>query len=275
MAQNPLQQYFRQPKIYISLPSMGVYNKPGSISGEVSNIAIFGMTGMDEIMMKTPDALMSGESTVKVIESCCPAITDAWELSNLDADLILAAIRIATFGNIMNVDHTCPNCNTENEYALDLSNRIDHFSKCKYDNTVVLKELVVKLQPLTYRQTTAFSLRNFQLQQKLSQTAAITDEANQKKVISELFSEIGVLQTEIFAANIESVQAGDVVVGEREYINEWLRNSDKNVFDTIRLQFDANRTTWEVPAYPITCDNCGRESKLTIDLDHSNFFGNA
>jgi hypothetical protein len=131
------------------------------------------------------------------------------------------------------------------------------------------------LQPLTYRQTTAFSLRNFQLQQKLSQTAAITDEANQKKVISELFSEIGVLQTEIFAANIESVQAGDVVVGEREYINEWLRNSDKNVFDTIRLQFDANRTTWEVPAYPITCDNCGRESKLTIDLDHSNFFGNA
>jgi hypothetical protein len=53
MANNPLQQYFRQPKIFINLPSQGVYNKPGSIQGEVSNMPVFGMTGMDEILMKT------------------------------------------------------------------------------------------------------------------------------------------------------------------------------------------------------------------------------
>jgi len=59
MATNPLQQYFRQPKIYIKLPSGGVFNKLGSLQGDVTNMPVYGMTGMDEIIMKTPDALMS------------------------------------------------------------------------------------------------------------------------------------------------------------------------------------------------------------------------
>jgi hypothetical protein len=72
MNQNPLQQYFRQPKIFINLPSQGIYSKEGSIQGEVNNMPVYGMTGMDEIIVKTPDALLSGESTVKVVQSCCP-----------------------------------------------------------------------------------------------------------------------------------------------------------------------------------------------------------
>ena len=76
MSNNPLQQYFRQPKVFITLPSHGVYNKPGTITGSFENMPIFGMTGMDEILLKTPDALLTGESTVKVIQSCCPNIVD-------------------------------------------------------------------------------------------------------------------------------------------------------------------------------------------------------
>ena len=66
MAQNPLQNYFRQPKVFLRLPSMGIYNKPEAIQGNVESIPVYGMTGMDEIILKTPDALISGESTVKV-----------------------------------------------------------------------------------------------------------------------------------------------------------------------------------------------------------------
>jgi len=175
----------------------------------------------------------------------------------------------------MSVGHVCTECKVDNEYSLDLGRLVEHFGHCKYDNKVVLDDLVIKLQPLTYKQTTAFSLKNFQQQQKLAQTATIEDAAEQKTIIAQLFKDLGMLQTEIFAANIESVQAGDVIVSEREYINEWLRNSDKNVFDTIRTQFDTNRTAWEVPAYPIECESCGHHSNLSIDLDQSNFFGKA
>ena len=66
MAVNPLQKYFRQPKIYIKFPSGGIFNKPGTIQGDVTNTPVYGMTGMDEIIVKTPDALLSGESTAQV-----------------------------------------------------------------------------------------------------------------------------------------------------------------------------------------------------------------
>ena len=71
---NPLQQYFRQPKIFISLPSKGLYYGAGSFQGDYNSVPIMAMTGMDEILMKTPDALFNGEATFKVIESCCPFI---------------------------------------------------------------------------------------------------------------------------------------------------------------------------------------------------------
>lgn len=275
MAQNPLQQYFRQPKIFIGLPSKGVYNKQGTVTGDVTNMPVFGMTGMDEILMKTPDALMSGESTIKIIESCCPFIKDGSDLSLLDLDLTLTAIRIATYGNIMEILHTCPACNTENEYHIDLGKMIEHFATCQYDNEVVLKDLTIKTQPLTYQQSTDFNIKNFQLQQQLRQTESIEDEAEQKRVVAEIFKELGLLQNEIFSASIESVQTTSTVVTERLFINEWLSNCDKDVFDSLRTQFEKNRETWKVPAHEVKCDACGSQNKVAVDLDEASFFARA
>jgi hypothetical protein len=148
MANNPLKKYFRQPKVYVKLPSKGIFNQPGSLNGDPDNVSIYGMTGMDEILIKTPDALYSGETTVKVIESCCPAIKNGWDVSNLDVDLILTAIRIATFGNLMEVEHVCPGCKTTNDYTLELSKLIDHYTNCKFENKIVLKDLVIKINEL-------------------------------------------------------------------------------------------------------------------------------
>jgi hypothetical protein len=77
---NPLRQYFRQPAIYIKLPSGGKYYADSAIDFPVNgDIPVFPMTVKDELTLKTPDALLSGESTVKVIESCCATIKDAWD----------------------------------------------------------------------------------------------------------------------------------------------------------------------------------------------------
>ena len=61
---NPLQKYFRQPKIYINLPSQGMFNTVGSIENATGQLPIMSMTGMDELLLKTPDALMNGDATV-------------------------------------------------------------------------------------------------------------------------------------------------------------------------------------------------------------------
>lgn len=275
MANNPLQQYFRQPKIYVGLPSKGVYNKLGTLDGDVTNMPVYGMTGMDEILMKTPDALMTGESTVKVIESCCPQIKSAWDLTILDTDLVLTAIRIATYGNNMDVFHKCPGCGSDNEYTLDLSHLIEHFNSFKYSNRVVVGDLTIKLQPVTYKQSTNFSIKNYELQQQMFQSDSLENKEEQQKVINDLFSQLGQLQNEIYVASIESVDTGDTVVTEKGYIAEWLENCDKEVFDKIKTVFKENQQALSAPAHHVKCSECGRESDITVDMDQSSFFGQA
>jgi hypothetical protein len=272
MAQNPLQQYFRQPKIFIGLPSHGVYNKPGTITGESERLAVFGMTGMDEILLKTPDALLSGESTIKVIQSCVPAITDAWDVSTLDADAILTAIRIATYGSDLDITHTCNNCGTENEYTIDVNNMLDHYTSCVYNNKLVLKELTIMTRPLTYKQSTDFALQNFQYQQKLKNIDALEDENEKKELMNEVFGDLAQLRNAVYSAGIESINIGSQIVDQREFIVEFLNNCDKDIINSIAQHVEQNQKTWTVPDQKVICENCGTENLVSVDLDQSNFF---
>jgi hypothetical protein len=274
MATNPLQQYFRQPKIYVGLPSKGAYNKPGTLQGDVENMPVYGMTGMDEILLKTPDALISGESTVKVIESCCPAITDAWDISTLDTNILFAAIRIATFGNTLGVVHICPECTTEHDYDLDLNAFVEFYSNCKYDNKVTIDNLNVKTQPLSYRQATDLNIKTFNLQQKLNQALQLSEE-EQKTILKELFEELSTTQNELYMQSVESVEVGNTVVDDKDHIREWLHNCDKKNIDKIKKHIENNRAAWKMPGYKVKCDNCGAENTVDVDLDQSNFFEEA
>ena len=51
-----LEKYKRQPKIYIDLPSKGIYYDSTVIQdSQYTQIPVFGMNTMDEIMLKTPE----------------------------------------------------------------------------------------------------------------------------------------------------------------------------------------------------------------------------
>ena len=108
---NPLAKHFRQPAIYTKLPSQGEFWPAGALelpaNGEVP---IYPMTARDEIILRTPDALLNGQGVVDVLQSCCPSVKDAWKLPSIDVDAILIAVRIATYGNQLDVDATCPHC---------------------------------------------------------------------------------------------------------------------------------------------------------------------
>jgi DNA-directed RNA polymerase subunit RPC12/RpoP len=275
MANNPLQQYFRQPKIFISLPSKGVYNKPGTLTGDPTNIPVFSMTGMDEIILKTPDALLTGESTVRVVESCCQNIKDGWDVSVLDMPLIFAAMRIATFGNTMSVDHTCSKCGAENEYDLDLNKIVEHYLQCNYDSKVMVNDLVIKTRPLNYKESTEFNLKNFRLQQRLAQSDDIEDRTEQQKMINQLFQELSLIQNDLYVHCVDSVELPGTVVTEQSFIKEWLQQCDKEVYDAIKRQIEKNREIWKNPTFPVKCDSCGNEVNLAVELDQSNFFGKA
>ncbi len=275
MAINPLQQYFRQPKIFIKLPTLGAWNQQGSIEGSADNIPVFGMTGMDEILIKTPDALLNGEATVKIIQSCCPNIKDAWDINNLDLDAILVAIRIATYGESMTVAHICKNCSNEMDFDVSLPTILDHFSSCTFDSKLVYGDLTIKLRPLTYKEATNFNLENFALQKRLAQAVEIQDEEVKQQHIADIFKEVGALQNKVFITGVESVETPQGVVTEREFIKEWLENADKILFDKLKEHVGKNNEVWRIPEHHLKCDNCGHEDAFRVEMDQASFFVNA
>ena len=87
---NPLIGMMRQPKIYIKLPSNGNYWSDGSLQlSPNGEYPVYSMTAKDELILKTPDALLNGQAVVDVIQSCLPNIINAWECPQIDVDLIL------------------------------------------------------------------------------------------------------------------------------------------------------------------------------------------
>lgn len=269
---NPLQKYYRQPKIYISLPSKGLYYEPGTLLGDYNNVPIYAMTGMDEIILKTPDALFSGISTAKVIESCCPYIKDAQKIPVLDVDTLIVAIRIATYGEILTVDKICSNCGADNTYEIPLTPIIDRLNTLKFENTIrVTEEIQIKISPLSYAEMTEFSIENFRLQKTLSQVDTLP-ENEQQDVINQIFSDLADMQLKLFTHIIESVIIPETMVSDKAMIEEWLKNSDKELFEKIKKLIDKNRNEWTIPDQSLSCSSCGTENKLPIVLDQSSFF---
>lgn len=269
---NPLQKYFRQPKIYVQLPSKGLYYQPGTLIGDYTNVPVFAMNGMDEILYKTPDALFSGEATVKVIESCCPFVKDAAQMPSIDVDLLIIAIRIATFGDILPYKKICPSCGEENSYDVDLKGYIDYFNGLKYDNKIQIGDLTITIRPLTYKELTEVNLENFKMQKTLVQLKDIDDEAVRQEQIDQVYRTLADVQTSIFIKSIETVQIPEGVVDEKEWIAEWVQNSDRDLFEQIKKKLEENKNSWQLPKQPVKCSACGAEDQLEIELDQANFF---
>ena len=145
---NPLANYFRQPKLYLRLPSHGKFYPEGALdTSEIDEYPVYAMTAKDELMFKTPDALMNGQATVEVIKSCVPAIKNPWQMPSLDLDAVLIAIRMATFGEQMEMHATCPSCQHFNDFTLNLVHYLDKIADTEYNTEINVSPLTIHIRP--------------------------------------------------------------------------------------------------------------------------------
>ena len=94
-------------------------------------------------------------------------------------------------------------------------------------------------------------------------------------MLENLYDQLAVVRQEVFSAGIESVQADGQVVTQRDFIDEWLKNSDKDTFDIIKQGIENNNTAWRTPTMPVQCENCQAENTIRVEMDQSTFFGSA
>ena len=137
MSNNPLTQYFRQPAIYVKLPSNGQHYPEAALKMPANNeLPVYPMTAIDEITYRTPDALFNGNAVVNVIKSCIPSIQDPWAIPAMDVDTILVAIRIASYGHTMEISTSCPHCQHEADYGLDLRTVMERMRAPDYSKSI-------------------------------------------------------------------------------------------------------------------------------------------
>ena len=207
--QNPLVGYFRKPEVYIALPSQGKYYKQGVLdlppNGE---LGIYPMTARDELVLKTPDALLNGASTVEVIRSCVPAISDPWQVPSIDMDALLIAVRIATYGEQMDITIGCPKCQTKNDFGIDLTHLMDETKNWKFDDLLEVGDLKITFQPLNYKEINAESLRNFE-ESKIMKIVNNETIANGGDACGQTFAERSL--------DISASTGGEVYIGFRHH----------------------------------------------------------
>jgi hypothetical protein len=276
-----LNAYFRKPELKISLPSKDKYYPPGVLhldsNGEVD---VLPMTATDELTMKTPDALLSGESTVKVIQSCIPAITNAWLMPQIDLDSVLIGIRIATYGAKMTITSITPKTGTKQEHEVDLPTVMESVNQTLNENSIVLDNgLKVIVKPNNYQQLSLIRRQTFE-KQRLARTIerADIDDAQKQEEFNKIFQALTDINVTTLNNNIEAIETPDGVVSDKTSITEFINNCELKHVRAIRTQIEKMLITGTIPALTVESQDedikqgAPKTYKVPLLFDNSDFF---
>jgi len=279
-AGNPLQKFFRQPKVYVTLPSQGRYYPPGAVDiPETGELPVFAMTAKDELVFKTPDALLNGQATVDVIKSCVPNIKDPWKMPSVDLDAILIAIRIATYGESLEVTTKVPNIGDERTYTLDLRNVLSKLVTVEYEGELEINNMLVKIRPLTYEEFTKSNLKTFEEQRVFSLVNDDTIPEEEKLArFNDSFRKLTDLTIDTLGRSVYSITVEETEVTNPEHIQEFLQNSDKEVFNAVLEFLEEQKKKFEIEPLKVESTDEDIEKgapatfEVPITFDQSNFF---
>lgn len=274
-ANNPLFKHFRQPAIYLKLPSQGRFWPDDAIDiPPTGELPIYPMTVKDEITIKTPDALMNGLGVVEVIQSCCPNIKNAWKTPAADLDAILIAIRLASYGSDMDIETTCPKCNEENSNVIDLTVLLDNYKMPKYVSTTI-EDLTFNFKPQAYETINNNNMMVFE-QQKLLDTISRSDLPDEEKTkqFNLIFPKLTEMNVMSLVYCIESIVTDDdKEVTESKYIKEFVENCDRKVYSAIKDKIETIVKSTKPESLNITCPECQETYMSELSFDNANFFG--
>tara|TARA_R110000824_G_scaffold262292_1_gene451042 strand:- start:449 stop:1306 length:858 start_codon:yes stop_codon:yes gene_type:complete len=280
---NPLSKYYRQPAIYIRLPSNGRYYPPDVFTPtETGEIPVLPMTAKDELAFKTPDAMINGQGTVDVVKSCIPNLKDPWKMVNYDTDTILLAIRLATYGETMDVNYIVPGTNENPKHSISLPDILEKLGRTEIKDDITTKGgMKIGLTPLDYKTLTKVSIGRFE-QRKMYSTidaSALTEEEKQK-AFNKSFDILNKVNFSLLVDSIKYITTPEgVTVTDRKQIIDFCDNTPSVILGEIQDKLTILRSQAQVPAIKMKSTEEQIKAgapvnyEIPITFDNSNFFG--
>lgn len=273
MNNNPLRQYFRRPAVYIKLPSGGLnYAKDVLEMPETGEFPVYPMTAIDEITARTPDALFNGTAVAELIRSCVPGIKDPWQISSVDLDSILIAIKAASGGENLDLDSTCPSCQDMSTYQINLIGILSSLEPGQYDTLLEVGDLKIKFKPLTYKEINDGATAQFEVQRIFMNLENLEDQDERNAVSHKALENITRVTMELISSAIEYIETPGITVSEREFIFDFLQHCDRNVYLQIREYNTVLKQATEVKPLKMTCSSCEFEYEQAFTLNPADFF---
>jgi hypothetical protein len=279
---NPLKRYYRQPQISIQLPSKERYY-PATVVQKTTTgeHPVLPMTAMDELAFRTPDSMMSGQATVDVIKSCIPTILDPWQLVNYDIDTVLIAVRIASYGETMDVTSTVPGINESMTHTVNLPQMLEQIRRDQITDQCTLQDgLIIQVSPLTYKQITESQLKTFEQQRIYAQVSQSEMTAEEKtRRFTESFRVLSDLNMSLLVSNIQKITlpSGESVT-DRNQIKEFIENADAKTVKELENKLADIRQQGSIKPVKIKATEeqikAGAPAtyEVPITFDNANFF---
>lgn len=275
---NPLSSFFREPGIFLKLPSQGNFNNEDEIEFTVNGeVAVFPMTAKDEVWFKNPDALLNGHAIQKVLESCSPAIKNVRSLPINDVNVLLLGLRYSSYGKSLRLKAKCPHCKKESTFSVDIDDLLSNINFLEAEYRIELPNgLKLFLQPYTYDSMVKVTIVTFEEAKviQLLQTENIS-ETEKKASLQESFEKINNLMIHVMSRGIAKIITPDnKTIKDPGFIEEWLGEIDRMTFDILKKKFDEINAIGVPDNYHVTCNNekCKKEFPITISYDPASFF---
>lgn len=272
---NPLRSYFRIPALHLRLPSGGQHWPVGSIDlPPTGTVPVLPMTAVDEITYRTPDSLFNGSAVISVIQSCCPCIHNAWLAPSQDITALLMAIRLASYGSSLQIASVCPSCAHTNDFNLDLQENMGNLKSPNFNDPLQLGDLLVYFRPISYKQQNQFNMRQYEQQRTIAQITESTTltEDQKRQALTDALNTVTELTLEVLCAGISAIRTPTESVTELQWIQEFVKNTDRKNFDALRARAVSIREQSELPPLQAQCSECKHQYLQTVLLDASNFF---
>lgn len=253
---NPLLQPIQMPGETFTLPSGGLLYNPGVLDGSVQNgeVRVFPMTAIDDITIKSPDMLFSGDAVRQVFARCVPQVANVDEMFARDVDFLLICLRKVSYSNTMSIEYT-HNCDEKShEYQLDMDFFIQNTIRMDPTAASTMFDLVLdNKQKVTMRPIRFIDFI------KLMQIND-TDPADIEKI------------KQMTLETVQGVIASVDGITDEKLIYEWLSQVRPAVLTQINDNID--QTIKWGPDFTVEkpCKNCGETLLLTAPLNPLAFF---
>lgn len=256
--QNPLLAGIKMPGRIFQLPSRGLFYKNGELADNIRDgeIHVHSMSAMDEIVMKNPDQLFSGDAINNVFKTCITGIDKPSQLLAKDVDAIMLFLRVVTYGPNFEfvARHWCEG-GKEHSHIADVDSIINGMvmidpTLIEDAYTVVLpNNQVVKLRPHHYQHVIDLIKHN----QNKKELSAADQQTNLKLML---------------LAVIESVDG----INDEKMIKEWLGGIPTKFVSLIGGKTEKVNDWGSKPKWSCKCPECGEQFDVEIPINPVSFF---